>query len=162
LLGTTEALNGEHAPELGELRHLLTCLERKLAEFEHALDEEPRTIDRDRAAYLELLARYVRMALARMMDVLFEGAFAHPGVEAVRRWVRREAAGALIKSGERLRRVQAGRYAWAAADGRQLRQHYLVAIRRGLDLLGTPAGTEPDPLRPWVRAEENQAVVADR
>src|SRR5262249_10840444 len=62
------ALNGQHAGELAELEHLLVKLDRKLAEFDAALAEEPRTIDRARAEYLEMLALYAQQLAARMAE----------------------------------------------------------------------------------------------
>ncbi len=161
-LAGAEALNGQHAAEVAELGRLLTCLDRKLGEFDEALDEEPRTIDRDRAEYLQMLARYARNVLARMVEVLRGPALVHPGAEAVRERLLGLATAATDKAGERLRRAQAQRYAWAAGDGRQLRQHHLPGMRRCLDLLGTPAATEPNPLRSWLRAEDDRAAVGER
>src|SRR5262249_15965979 len=63
-----EVANGRHSPEGVELDHLLTRLDRKLAEFDEALEQEPRTIDQGRADYLLMLARYAQNLLARITE----------------------------------------------------------------------------------------------
>ena len=47
-----------------------TELERKLEEFDAALAEEPRTVDRARAEYLEMLARYAQQLAGRVVEML--------------------------------------------------------------------------------------------
>src|SRR5579871_473439 len=64
------ALNGQDTGEISECYALLGKLERKLEEFDVALAREPRTIDRARAEYLELLARYAQQLALRMVEIL--------------------------------------------------------------------------------------------
>ena len=56
------------AAELTELHALIDQLDRKLEEFDEALTEEPRTIDKPRAGYLELLARYAHQLAVRIAE----------------------------------------------------------------------------------------------
>src|SRR5262249_16801358 len=104
-----DTLNGEYAAELVELDRLLTCVGQKLIEFEVALEEEPRTIDRDRAAYLQMLAGYARNVLARIIQVLRGLGAAekasHPGTAAVRQRLLALATAAAVKVEERARAV---------------------------------------------------------
>src|SRR5262249_14872277 len=63
------------------------------------------------------------------------------------------------------RRTWGQRFSWAAADGRQLRQHHLHGLRRFLQALqkswGSPAA-EADPSHAWLRAEEDAETTAAR
>ncbi|MBL8797609.1 MAG: acyl-CoA dehydrogenase family protein [Planctomycetia bacterium] len=131
--------NGEAGTDLT----LLDRLERKLVEFDEALAAEPRTIDKARAAHLEMLARY-----AQQLAVQFaEGLTNHAPAAAAR-----ELAGGLVKLAEtRTRRCAAGKYRWAAADGRQLRQHHLVGLRR---LLPAQPVVPSEPHSRWLQAED--------
>ncbi len=162
----TEERNSEHAPHYAELDRLLACLERKLIEFEAALEEEPRTVSRDRAEYLHMLARYARNVARRVAEVLDDaaanGETAAPGLSALRRRLHELATAAAAKAEERTRHALAQRYSWAAADGRQLRQHHLAGLRRLLPLLGGAAHAAPDPVLPWLRAEQDGAAMAER
>jgi electron transfer flavoprotein-quinone oxidoreductase len=164
--GGAEERNGEHAPARVELDRLLTCLERKLIEFETALDEEPRTLGRDRAEYLHTLARYARNVAWRVVEVLSNLGSGeqtlHPGMAAVRQRLLDLANAAAAKAEDRARHALAQRFAWAAGDSRQLRQHHLAGLSRLLPLLGGPARTAPDPLPPWLRAEQDGSALAER
>ncbi|MCI0463152.1 MAG: acyl-CoA dehydrogenase family protein, partial [Gemmataceae bacterium] len=154
-----EAQNGRHSPEGVELDRLLTRLDRKLAEFDEALGEEPRTIDQARADYLLLLARYAQNLLARITAILFD----FPAVGDVREFLLELATEAMMRSGQRTRQVLERRYSWAAADGRHLRQHHLAGMRRCLDLLGLPrTGDRPDTAAVWLRAEEDAKTLEER
>src|SRR5262249_55575797 len=69
------------------------------------------------------------------------------------------------------------RFAWAAADGRQLRQHHLVGLRRLLGVLREPPYPGPipaggdarllglsvdrEPIHSWLRTEDAAAEVAE-
>jgi alkylation response protein AidB-like acyl-CoA dehydrogenase/flavin-dependent dehydrogenase/ferredoxin-like protein FixX len=98
---------------VGPLDATLAKLEGKLRDLERALAEEPRTIDRDRAAYLEMLARYShQLALVSRDTERSAGERADEFTALTRRLVER---------------VRAQRYAWAAADARHIRWHYLAA-----------------------------------
>ena len=130
--------NGQNAAEVAELETLLSRLERKLAAFEEALAEEPRTIDRARADYLEMLARYAQQLAARIVEVLRGSGLAlhqHPSVVATHQKLLELATALLAKAEERARRTWDQRYSWAAADGRQIRQHHLAGLRRFLHVL---------------------------
>src|SRR5262249_43206619 len=66
---------------------------------------------------------------------------------------------------ERARRTWDQRFAWAAADGRQMRFHYLAGLRRYLDLLRTPLASpvaEADPLRAWLAVEDDMSAVRQK
>jgi electron transfer flavoprotein-quinone oxidoreductase len=114
---------------------LLNGLEAKLWEFDAALAEGPATVDRDRADYLNLLARYARQLAVRVQDQVGRGAGAN-GVET-----RHLAAELAARAEERARHAWEQHFAWAAADGRRLRQHDLPGLRRLLEppAVGTPA-----------------------
>src|SRR5262249_44203914 len=106
------ALNGQHAAELAELEHLLVKLDRKMAEFDAALAEEPRTIDRARAEYLEMLALYAQQLAARMAEALRDGALAgslHPGLAAAHRRLLELVTALAAKAEERTRHTWAQR-----------------------------------------------------
>ena len=49
---------------------LLRRLERKLEQYDAALSEEPRRVDRGRSEYLEMLARYAHQLAVRVVEVL--------------------------------------------------------------------------------------------
>jgi alkylation response protein AidB-like acyl-CoA dehydrogenase/flavin-dependent dehydrogenase/electron transfer flavoprotein alpha subunit/ferredoxin-like protein FixX len=157
-------LNGQDTAELTELYALLTKLDGKLAEFDAALAREPRTVDRARAEYLEMLARYAQQLALRILEVLKGSTLGDrpdAGFAAIHQMLS-ELAGALVhKAEERARRTWDQRFTWAAADGRQLRHHHLAGIRCLLDLLRKrvhgPA-PEIDPTRYWLRAEDDQSA----
>jgi electron transfer flavoprotein-quinone oxidoreductase len=169
--------NGHYTAEIAELADLLYRLERKLEEFDEALAEEPRTIDRARADYLEKLARYAHQLATRFAEVIATGMLAdspRPGIARAHQELQ-ELANALVKRTEqRARRTWQQRYGWAAADGRQIRFHHLVGLRRLLQLLGgehrsdaygsgrpLPALTGPGlPSVRWLQAEDDAAEVA--
>jgi len=121
--------NGQAAAEVAALDTLLRRLERKLQQYDDALATEPRTVDRSRAEYLELLARYAQQLAARALEVLRDSSF------TARSEVMRLAEALAGRAEERARQVWRQRFAWAAADGHQLRQHHLVGLR---DYLGIP------------------------
>ncbi|MGH7170535.1 MAG: hypothetical protein ACRELG_09690, partial [Gemmataceae bacterium] len=134
-----------------ELASLLDHLEHKLQEFDRMLTEGPAAVDRPHNDHLEMLARYAQQLAIRIQEIVGESAAsAEPGQE----WRRvLELTGALVAcSEERTRRTWDGRFAWAAADGRLLRQHHLTGLRR---LLGARAS------RPH-RAAETAALPAMR
>ncbi|HEV3259479.1 MAG TPA: acyl-CoA dehydrogenase family protein [Gemmataceae bacterium] len=158
--------NGHDSGLGGELRGLLAKLERKLEEFDEALAEEPRTVDRGRAEYLELLARYAQQLAARVVEELRNSPQAdspRAGQGAAHRKLLQIAGVLLTRAEERARRTWDQRFAWASADGRQIRQHHLVGLRRILSLLagGTSPVPAPDPARAWLRVEEDGKAVAD-
>jgi alkylation response protein AidB-like acyl-CoA dehydrogenase/flavin-dependent dehydrogenase/ferredoxin-like protein FixX len=119
-------------PVPADVEKVLFQLHRKLEEFDAALAEEPRTIDRDRAAHLEMLVRY---ALSCSRDP--ERRAGERGGDSTR--------SPALRSGSRLHgliqrmldHLAARHYAWAAADGRQLRMHDLAG-------LVAPAGDQQD------------------
>ncbi len=160
------SLNGPHARDFAELERLLTVLDGKLREYDRALDEEPRTIDRGRADHLEMLARYAHQVAIRVQDLLRGSILASSPSQPVADLHRRllHLAGALVtRTEERSRCTWDQRYAWAAADGRQLRWHHLAGVRRYLQGLGTqfhgPA-VGVDPLQPWLKAEDDARTTA--
>jgi electron transfer flavoprotein-quinone oxidoreductase len=161
-------LNGHDAGEIDELYALLDKLDGKLREFDAALAKEPRTVDRARAEHLEMLARYAQQLALRLVEVLRGSILAdspHAGVTAAHRQLLDLAAALLGRTEERARRTWDQRFAWAAADGRQLRQHHLVGLRQVLDGLSKhlqPRTPEPDATRLWLRAEDQAAALSDR
>ncbi|MDW8266230.1 MAG: acyl-CoA dehydrogenase family protein, partial [Gemmataceae bacterium] len=161
-------LNGQDLEELATLAQLLHRLEQKLTEFDALLAQEPRTIDRARADYLEMLARYAQQLAGRIVEVLRGSVLADSPTRAVTEVHARllELASALAdRAADRVRRAAERRLSWAAADGRQLRWHYLVGLRRWLALLAPdPAAARPpgqdEPAPPWLRAEAAAAGSA--
>jgi electron transfer flavoprotein-quinone oxidoreductase len=137
-----------------EVAALLLRLEHKLQEYDDALAEEPRTVDRNRAEYLERLARYAQQLAVQVADVLRES-HRDAGSE-----VMALAAGLASAAEQRARRVWQQRFAWAAADGRQLRQHYLAGLRRYFAI----ADGTPDELSgsSWLAAERAQTGLVGR
>jgi alkylation response protein AidB-like acyl-CoA dehydrogenase/flavin-dependent dehydrogenase/ferredoxin-like protein FixX len=134
----------------------LDVLRRKLREFEGAVAEEPRTLDRDRAAHLHMLARYIeRVAATRSA-----GAAEEPSAD--------RAAEALRIAGTLVEHVQAGRYAWAAGDARLLRFHYLPSPSSS----GAPRGSLTDtiaarldqllPQSTWRDLEQQKSLTPDQ
>jgi len=151
--------NGQSAADVAELLGLLDKLERKLAAFDESLAEEPRTVDRARAEYLEMLARYAQQLAARIADLLRGGALAGhaPGpVTTAQRQLLELAAALLHRAEERARRTWDQRYAWAAADGRHMRFHHTTGMRRILQVVNKYVGgltVAPEPGRAWLQAE---------
>ena len=109
-------------------------LVRKLEEFEEALAAEPRTVDRDRADHLAMLARYAhQLALdlcsrdsERSAEERADVADTSKRSSALRFESRLNEIVALTQ--RRIEHVDAGRYSWAASDGRQLRFHHLAGL----------------------------------
>ena len=122
------------SPELvAELSPLIDRLDAKITEFDDALGEEPRTIDRARAEHLEMLARYAQQLVQRIVEVLQSRTWidaADSSRAALCGRLEALASAAHAKAHERARRTWAQRYSWAAADGRQLRWHHLAGMRR--------------------------------
>jgi flavin-dependent dehydrogenase len=125
-----------------ELATLFDQLEHKLHEFDAALMEGPDVVDRQHNDYLEMLARYAHQITLRIREMLNDNAAAPSSV--------RDLAEDLVsRAEERTRRTWEGRLAWAAADGRLMRQHHLVQLRRLLAL--TPQfedAARPNPILP--------------
>jgi alkylation response protein AidB-like acyl-CoA dehydrogenase/flavin-dependent dehydrogenase/ferredoxin-like protein FixX len=161
--GHPEVADGEGAAELAEIGRLLDQLERKLEEFDAALAKEPRTIDRARAEYLEMLARYAQQLAVRVVEVLRGSVLAdspHGAVVAVYARLVELATALAAKTEERARRTWNQRFAWAASAGRQLRYHHLAGLRRFLHLLERHPSTGTNPSHVWLRAEEDGAALA--
>jgi electron transfer flavoprotein-quinone oxidoreductase len=175
--------NGQDAAELAQVQRLLDQLEQKLIEFDQALAEEPRTIDRARAEYLEMLARYAQQLATRIVELLRASPLAdsgYPGVAQAHQELVELSAALLAKAEERARRAWDQHFSWAAADGRQMRQHHVAGLRCLLRLLTGqgPASAAPrrdgPPAPPlplyrtaatrdrWLRAEENAELMAER
>jgi electron transfer flavoprotein-quinone oxidoreductase len=161
-------VDGQETAEISDLHELVHKLEGKLEEFDRALAKEPRTIDRDRAEYLEMLARYVQQLAARMVEVLRESTLPdspHRGVAAAHAQLQELATALLAKAEERARYTWDKHFAWAGASGRQLRFHHLTGMRRLLAVLSKyfhgPA-PEADSSCCWLRAEDNTETVASK
>jgi electron transfer flavoprotein-quinone oxidoreductase len=160
-------VNGRHTDLARRVLRLTDTLDKKLAEFDAALNEEPRIVDQARAEYLEMLTRYAQQLAERINEVLDElGTIEPPRGERARAYDRaRRLVNALVsKSQERSRRTWTRKYAWASSEGRQLRWHHLAGLRR---LLGGPAHRvgdalpSPDPVDAWLRAERDEQSNAD-
>jgi hypothetical protein len=123
---------GEH------LRRLLEQLEGKLDAFDAALGHDSPAIGRSGADHLEMLARYAQHLAAdfsrRLEEIRLSARESPDAVKAVRRLSR----GLAEQAKDRARRTWDGRFAWAAADGRQLRLHHLAGLRRLLALPPAP------------------------
>lgn len=136
--------------------HLVRQLDRKLAEYAEALTAEPRTIDLPRADYLLSLARYAQqmgLDLQERLTRQFGGE--HPAREPLHTL----AEGVTTRLARMVKRVQDERYAWAASEGRHLRQHHLEGLRRLLGVL-VPAVTAEPAHGAWIQAEEATKTVA--
>ena len=162
--GGGPARNGALSGVFPQALILLDKIEGKLEEFEAALAEEPRTVDRARGDQLEMLARYAQQLTGRFLDLL-RGSTPSDQADAGRRAVHQrliELAVALhARAEERARRTWDRRFAWAAADGRQLRQHHLAGLRRLLALLHHQTATVGTALNDvWLVAERNTAATA--
>jgi electron transfer flavoprotein-quinone oxidoreductase len=129
---------------------LVRRLERKLEEYDEALAEGPPVVTRPAGEHLEMLARYAYHLCLQLRELL-RGA-GEPAALA---------AALAAKAEERARRTWDGRFSWAAADGRQMRQHHLTGLRR---LLGLPEGPPPDepPLAPPRPAAQGPVAEAFR
>lgn len=159
---------GADAACIARLRELGRRLAGKVREFSCSLAAEPRTIDTPRADYLLLLARYCqRLGLALREELRQSGwqASAHPVLktaEAELGKLTQELQDRLTKMVEQ---TAAGKFAWAAAEGRQVEQHHLAGLNVLLETLGSPWPLPPQPSAPtpWLRAEAaEQQVAADR
>jgi alkylation response protein AidB-like acyl-CoA dehydrogenase/flavin-dependent dehydrogenase/electron transfer flavoprotein alpha subunit/ferredoxin-like protein FixX len=155
-----------HASDLvTELDPLIERLDAKIIEFDDALGEEPRRIDRARAEHLEMLARYAQQLAQRIVEVLQSRTWIDgndPKAAAVYARLEALALAAQAKAHERARRTWAQRYAWAAADGSQLRWHHLAGIRQFSSALNhsPPSPGHPtDSLAPWNRSEQDAPAV---
>jgi electron transfer flavoprotein-quinone oxidoreductase len=147
----TLPLTGTSGPgvDRAEMGRLLVRLERKLVEFDEALEAEPRTIGRDRTEYLLLLARYANRLVARLTaenprpDVGGNGT-------PLPTWVPGLLASLRAISERRLAHIEAQRYSWAAGDGRQMRFHHLAGLRRWLGNISE----DGDATRAWLTPAE--------
>ena len=116
---------------------LLDQLDRKLHELDDALTDGSAWVDRARSDHLEMLARYAQQLAVRVQEVLEENS---ERLGAARQRLLELAAALIVKTAERTHRAWDGRFAWAIAEGRQLRQHHLTGLRR---LLGENTFTQP-------------------
>jgi electron transfer flavoprotein-quinone oxidoreductase len=160
---TDPVLDGQYQGVIARLNRLLTIFENKLKEFDSALEEEPRTIDRTRADYLEMLARYAHQVTVRVLEIARSGDLEGRDMPPFQRQFLALAMASAAKAEERLGRACNRRLAWAAADGRQLRWHHLAGLRRILKEAAQrlPAAVPvPGPARPCLRAEDDNDAVA--
>jgi electron transfer flavoprotein-quinone oxidoreductase len=136
--------------ERAKVYWIIDRLERKLVEFDTALAAEPRTIDRDRAAFLLLLARYAHRLALKLPELARDDATppALCAFASLREMLVRNTL-------KRIDHVEAQRYAWAASAGRQMRWHHLEGLRR---CLGQHQDTHDesivDPARAWLTPQE--------
>ncbi|MBY0526414.1 MAG: FAD-binding protein [Gemmataceae bacterium] len=159
--------NVQSAAEVAELQTLLERLRLKLEAFDEALAEEPRTVDRARADYLEMLARYAQQIAVRIAEVLRGSALAnhsHPSLQKAHEKLAELAGALVLRAEQRARRTWDQHYAWAAADGRQLRAHHMIGLDRYLRVIGKslPAhAVAPDPVKVWLQSENDAVTNAD-
>lgn len=171
LEGELEIFDGKGSEWLNEAYRLLDQLDQKLREFDEALSKDPRTIDRARSDFLEMLARYAQQLASRLQEVFHQSPLAEnptPVQAAVFQEIT-SLTGALVgKAEERARRTWTQHFFWAAADGRQMRFHHLQGLRRYLDVFAQHNGLPQDnsqsvnQLQPWLRGEEDDRSVADK
>jgi electron transfer flavoprotein-quinone oxidoreductase len=156
---------------------LLERVSRKLEEFEESLARPPQTFGRNRIDYLEMLARYAQQLIALVLEDLGQWHWlrqagepcqvAHDELLALAREM-------LALAERRTQRTWDRRFSWAAADGRQLRQHHIPGLLRMLHLIfpevtereASPSnrrtlavealGTES---APWPASNDNAAAV---
>ncbi|MGE3804587.1 MAG: acyl-CoA dehydrogenase family protein, partial [Gemmataceae bacterium] len=124
--------------------------------FDEALAEEPRTVNRDRAEYLETLARYAQQLALKFVEELKSSELADsPNLAEAYQQLLEPAQTLAARTEERARRTWVHRHAWAAGDGRQLRQHHITGLRRLLETLGARRRGESQRLSsPWLSAEQ--------
>src|SRR5207249_3100659 len=158
---------------LAEAYQILSQLDGKLQEFDEALAEEPRTIDRARSEYLEVLARYAEQLALRLREIFQQSPLTDnptPGGTAIFTQIKDLTAALIAKTEERSRRTWTQRFSWAAADGRQLRFHHLLGLHRCLDVLADHEATSriirensaSEYVRPWLRAEADASSVIEK
>jgi hypothetical protein len=150
---------GGASAAVGALRAFVDQLDGKLAEFDAALAAEPRTLDRARADYLEMLARYSRQLAAQAAEIALATVQSETrDSERAVVWQRvlRLTTELSAKAEAHARRAWEQRFTWAAADGHQLRQHHLPALRR---LLGLLAESTNGQRNGHATAEKNTAIA---
>jgi flavin-dependent dehydrogenase len=126
------------------LRSLLDELELRLWDFDLALDDGPALVGRPHNDFLEMLARYaqqltyqIRASLSANSEIAGE----------LRESIRHLADALVVLAEERTRHAWESRFAWAAANGRLIQQHYLTQLRR---LLAAPVSVKSVAERPQV------------
>jgi flavin-dependent dehydrogenase len=138
------------------LRRLLGQFEGKLDAFDAVLDREPPTLGRVRADHLEILARYAQQLAGEIAQRIDDLPLSADQPPVARQCLVRLARDLAVKARERAHRTWDGRFTWAAADGRQLRQHHLAGLRRLLALPAGFPGTEGRTPRP---AEDREKTL---
>jgi hypothetical protein len=133
-------LDGQQAPSLGgssraQLAAVLDQLEHKLEELDRALEREPGLVDRGRGEHLDMLVRSAHVLAQDTLALVENAGLAQSPVLSLAREM-------VSCSQERQRRTWEGRLAWAAADGRYIRQHHLTGLRRLL-ALAAPSAVSP-------------------
>jgi alkylation response protein AidB-like acyl-CoA dehydrogenase/flavin-dependent dehydrogenase/electron transfer flavoprotein alpha/beta subunit/ferredoxin-like protein FixX len=162
----TTSIESEKADLLDGLRHLLGQLEQKLQEFDEALAEEPRTVDRTRQEHLVMLTRYAQQLANRIVEIVQENSWLNQATRAgaeAHEQILILAKALAAKADERTRRTWNRHFSWAAADGRQIRAHHLAGLRRFLDVLSSHFNVsnihhispEAALLKPWLKINEN-------
>jgi flavin-dependent dehydrogenase/electron transfer flavoprotein alpha/beta subunit len=147
------------AERCSELQHLFDQLEHKLREFDAILAKGPAAVDRPRNDHLEMLARYAQQLALRLRELLRDGLA--PSIPTDLRRQTMELADALAtRTEERTRRTWNGRFAWAAAEGRLLRQHHLTGLRRLLGMKAFPE-TSPENVSAMVPTDWLPPALAD-
>jgi alkylation response protein AidB-like acyl-CoA dehydrogenase/flavin-dependent dehydrogenase/electron transfer flavoprotein alpha subunit/electron transfer flavoprotein alpha/beta subunit/ferredoxin-like protein FixX len=162
--------NGQRLELVQLLRRLLGQLDQKLQEYDAALTEEPRTIDRARSEYLEMLTRYAQQLSIRIVEELRASEWADiPGLAEARQQLLELAVALSVKAEERFRRTWDQQYNWAASGGRQLRAHHIAGLLRFLGAIesGGRKSVDHRPLAPsarqsadWLKAENDEEEIA--
>ncbi len=145
LPGSPQAEPPDREPS-SQVTRLLEQLEQKLLEFDTALASTPETITPNDAEYLEMLARYAQ----QLGGAIMENAARLPAS-----WTSL-ASQMQARLEERSRRTWDRRFAWAAADGRQVRWHHLAGLRR---LMPDQVVRSSDAVCVGLRVEESTAAI---
>jgi flavin-dependent dehydrogenase len=154
----TPPLRAAVEDEGNELASLFDQLERQLHAFESALIEGPALVDRPHNDYLETLAHFAHQLTIRIREVVQE----REEISADRRRLLDLVEALVLRCGERTHRTWEGRFAWAVADGRMLRQYHVAELRRLLALPSHLAASADASPQPAANAAASPTSAADK
>jgi electron transfer flavoprotein-quinone oxidoreductase len=158
--------NGQFAGELGRLENLGAKIEAKLRELNQSLAAEPRTVDQNRARWIESLATYAKQLVEELVATVREGPLAQTNDAGLRdvQVVLVEVSNSLqAKMAELAQRAYRRQFYWAAADSRQIIGHHLEGLRRVVRLLRghfAPVPAEPSASARWLQPERAHESTA--
>ena len=162
----SSATNGHLVGEMGRLEQLCGKIADKLHEFDRSLADEPRTIDENRARWIESLATYAKQLVEDLANTVRDGPLAKSADAALRdvqAALAELTASLQAKMAEVARRAYDRHFFWAAADGRQIVAHHLEGLRRLLQLLRgrfAPSPLEPTASARWLAEERDDGAAA--